>query len=230
MLRNETGSTSSTLKLLANNMKAFLVISALVAACSAAPANLLAAPWASPLAYNGLAYNGLAYNGLAAPLAYNGLAAPLAYAAPIEDGQYRTGLLDSAIDLRGQYYPEAEKYVADNEGAYQADDEGAYKPDAEGRYIADDEGAYKPDAEGAYDAASAHAKEALSEDGSYKGEPLHTAIASGIVKPVAYAAAPIAAPLAYAAAPAVRTIAAPWAFNQAYNPLAYHAPAVLSLK
>ncbi|CAB3377834.1 Hypothetical predicted protein [Cloeon dipterum] len=228
MLRNEPHTTSSTLKLPTNNMKAFLVISALVAACSAAPAvlNGLAHPLAysglaHPLAYNGLAYNGLAYNGLA----YNGLVgAPVVRLA--EDGQYRTGLLDSAIDLRGQY-------VADDEGSYKPDDEGSYKPDDEGSYKPDDEGSYKPDAEGAYDAAAAHAKEALSEDGSYKGEPLHTAIAAGIVKPVAYAAAPIAyaaapvaAPLAYAAAPAVRTIAAPWAVN----PLAYHAPAVLSLK
>jgi hypothetical protein len=181
------------------------VISALVAACSAAP-GLVASPWALPYAHHGLY-----------------AAAPIVRLA--DDGQYRTGLLDSAVDLRGQYYPEAKAYVADSEGAYQADDEGSYKPDNEGAYVAD--------AEGAYDAASAHAKEALSEDGSYKGEPLHTAIASGIVKPVAYAAAPVAyaaSPVAYNAHPFAYN--APLAYNApwAYNPLAYNAAAVLAHK
>lgn len=180
------------------------VISALVAACSAAPA-LVASPWALPYAHHGLV-------------------APAPLVKLIEDGQYRTGLLDSAVDLRGQYFPDAEgRYLADDEGSYRADDEGSYKPD--------NEGAYTPDSEGAYDAASAHAKEALSEDGSYKGEPLHTAIASGIVKPVAYAAAPIAAPIAYNAAPFAYN-AAPLAYNApwAYNPLAYNAPALFAHK
>ena len=181
------------------------VISALVAACSAAPA-LVAAPWALPYAQHGLVAH-----------------APLVRLA--DDGQYRTGLLDSAVDLRGQYYPEAQKYIATDEGSYRADDEGSYKPDSEGAYYADNEGAY--------DAASAHAKEALSEDGSYKGEPLHTAIAAGIVKPVAYAAAPYAA---YGAAPIAAYNAAPFAYNAAplaynapwgYNNLAYSAPALL---
>jgi hypothetical protein len=172
-----------------------------VAACSAAPA-LVASPWALPYAHHGLVAH-----------------------APIEDGQYRTGLIDSAVDLRGQYFPEAE-------GRYLADDEGSYKPDSEGAYYAD--------SEGAYDAASAHAKEALSEDGSYKGEPLHTAIAAGIVKPVAYAAAPYAAYAAtpyaaYNAAPLAYNAynAAPFAYNAApwgYNNLAYNAPALLAHK
>lgn len=181
-----------------------------MAACSAAPA-LVASPWALPYAHHGLVHH-----------------APLVKLA--DDGQYRTGLLDSAVDLRGQYYPQAEAYAANDEGSYRADSEGAY--------VADSEGAYVADSEGAYDAASAHAKEAISEDGSYKGEPLHTAIAAGIVKPVAYAAAPFAAynaaPIAYNAAPYAAYNAAPYAaYNAAswaYSPLAYNAPALFAHK
>lgn len=155
------------------------LVSAAVLAVAAAAPQYLAAPWA---------HGGLVHH------------APLVQIQ--DDGQYRTGHLDRAIDLRGEYVPDAE-------GRYLADDEGSYKPDQEGAYKPDDEGAYKPDAEGQYDAASAHATEALSEDGSYRGEPIAVAYAAGIHAPIHTIAHQT---------PLVRAVAhAPWATNLGYS-------------
>lgn len=144
------------------------IVSAVLAVAAAAPApQLLAAPWA---------HGGF----VAAPWAHAGLV------RVADDGQYRTGYLDSAIDLRGEYSPEAKPYIADDEGSYKADNEGAYTPD--------EEGAYKPDAEGQYDAATAHATEAVSEDGSYRGEPIALAYASPIAHHAQFAHAAVAHP------------------------------------
>ncbi|KAF4518948.1 hypothetical protein B566_EDAN007734 [Ephemera danica] len=150
-------------------MKTFLIVSALVAVAVAAPQ--FGYPFVTPYAGHGLVH-----------------AAP--FIKIEDDGQYRTGHFDRAIDLRGEYQPDAE-------GQYLADDEGSYKPDEEGAYKPDSEGAYNPGNEGQYDAASAHATEALSENGSYKGEPLHIALSAGIVKAVA----PVPVAHAYAAHP-----------------------------